>query len=76
MNFEWRTSSVSWQADAKIWNFLLTFPHTGRGSDLPADDQFKIAQEASEHGLSIKQCMSLRRNILRAIYGPRMLRNL
>ena len=70
MNFEWRTSSVSWQADADIWDFLLTLPHTGRGSELPEDDQKKIAAEARKYGLSIKQCMSLRRNILRALYGP------
>jgi len=70
MNFEWRTSSVHEQADAKIWDFLLTFPHTGRGSELPLDDQKKIANEASNYNMSIKQCMSLRRNILRAVYGP------
>lgn len=70
MIFEWRTSSVSEQADAKIWDFLLTFPHTGRGSELPAEDQKKIAEEASKYNMSIKQCMSLRRNILRAVYGP------
>lgn len=70
MSFDWKVTSVSWQADAKIWDFLLTFPHTGRCSELPVDDQLKIAQEASKHGLSIKQCMSLRRNILRALYGP------
>ena len=70
MNFYWNTHNVCEQADAKIWDFLLTFSHTGRGSELPEDDQKKIAEEASKHGLSIKQCMSLRRNILRAVYGP------
>ena len=43
MNFEWRTSSVHEEADAKIWDFLLTFSHTGRGSELPEDDQKTIA---------------------------------
>lgn len=70
MNFQWHTSNVCERADADIWDFLLTLPHTGRGSELPEDDQKKIAAEASKYGLSIKQCMSLRRNILRALYGP------
>ena len=70
MNFEWHTSNVHERADAEIWDFLLTFPHIGRGSELPLNDQKKIAEEASKYGLSIKQCMSLRRNILRAVYGP------
>jgi len=70
MNFHWNTHTVCERADAEIWDFLLTFPHVGRGSELPEDDQKKIAEEASKHGLSIKQCMSLRRNILRAVYGP------
>lgn len=70
MDFEWRTNNVCERADAEIWDFLLSFPHTGRGSELPEDDQKKIAEEASKYGLSIKQCMSLRRNILRALYGP------
>jgi hypothetical protein len=73
MEIAWPTGQVKAGIDAYMCDFLIAnFPHIGRGGDMPLELQRTIAGEGEKHQMSIKQCMSLRRQMLRALYGSKV----
>lgn len=73
VNILWSTGNVNPGVDGYMCDFLMSnFQHWGRGSDLLPEMQKTIANEGLKHNMSVKQCMSLRRQILRALYGSKV----